>query len=885
MDWSSVLIWWFLAELFGWLTLPLAYRLFRRLPDRGYGVSKALGLLLTGHVFWLLGVLGFLRNDAGGMIFSMALVAAFSLALYFWRREQAGQPWFDWLKDHYRLVLVTELVFTVAFVAWAIYRANVPNIETAGGEKFMEIAFLNAIERSDRLPPLDPWLSGYVISYYYFGYVIVSMLIQLSQVATSVGFNLGVALLFALTAAGAFSLVYNLVAAIDQQRTTNGGEDQPPLALRLGSNHSRHIIAALLGIVFVLFLSNLEAPLDVLHHNGVGSAAVWRWLDIPEIDEPPAERVNWDWSPNRFRWWWRASRIVSDYDLCDWEHRGDQSGDCLPIDRRTNIDEFPFFSFLLGDMHPHVLGLPFVLLALTCSWALLQAGREVAGKSQGGRPGRGENGWLYRSWGEIEEDLGLAGWELFVFALVLGALFFLNAWDFPFQWAVAVGAYALGRLYSFLHSRRFHLRPVAVLGLTLGGVGVLLFFPFYVGFQSQAAGWPPLLIHIHSSTRLTHFGVMFGPLLFVLLSFLAWRAWRARSEGRLALRFGLEVGAGILLFASFVLLAVAMALWLAPDQKLGLFGENRLISLIAPGLENEPLGQVALRFLAMRLGAPWVTLLLIGMVAVALALLRSAGPQGTQRPLYRFILLLIIAGAVVALIPDYFYIKDIFRVRLNTVFKFYFQTWVMWAVAATCATYALLTAEDRPGALGGGFFAIGLVFVFTCGLIYPALAIPTRTGEFAEAPTLDGTAYLARQQPADYAAINWLDENVQGSAVILEVHYRGAYDYRGRVSALTGLPTLLGWGSHEHQWRGSGELPDRRARVVDELYTTRNPERFLTLLREYDITYIYVGPLESQTFDLIEPTELDRLTHLPNKLLDLVYDRDGVKIYQVVGRQ
>ncbi len=936
IDWSSALIWWLLVELMGLLALPLAYRLFRRLPDRGYGVSKALGLLLVGYLFWLLGVLGFLGNDSGGVVLAMALVGAGSLGVYFWRRDdgESGRSWLAWFRRHYRLVLAIELVFAVAFVAGVAYRAHVPRIETAGGEKFMEVAFLNAIGRSDSLPPLDPWLSGYAISYYYFGYVIVSMLIRLSQVAVPVGFNLGGALLFALTATAAFSLVYNLVSAGCRRV---GGD---------ASSKSRRLAAALLGVVFVLFLSNLEAPLEVLHQNGVGGVGFWRWLDIPELDGPPPQPQTWDWTPNRSRWWWRASRVVSDYDVCDWEHRDkrwlekqwrNENPDeqpppelrdaCLSIDRRTNIDEFPAFSFLLGDMHPHVLGLPFVLLALTGSLALFWAGREAAERRWGvggagaeavdsvetnGGPGnRSHEGvltpqfkersfsggkwvpaWLYRSWGQLRDDLGLAGWELFLLTLILGALGFLNTWDLPFQWIVAVGAYALGRFrplarangWRSLGSRLLPFRPVLTLGLMLGVGGLLLYSPFYLGFQSQAEGWPPFLIHVHSSTRLVHFGVMFGPLLFVLLSFLSWRLAQAWREGRLALGFGLKLSGLILLGALAVLLAVALLLALFPEQQLGLFRDSSPRSLIAPGLGEEPALGVALRFLWMRLSAPWVTLLLAGMIGAAAALLRSPDPAEPERPLIRFSLLLIIVGAVLTLIPDYFYIKDIFGVRLNTIFKFYFQAWVLWAVAAACGTYALLGHPERPRALAGVLLALGLVTAILLGLFFPLLAVPTRTQEFFEAPTLDGTLYLASQKPADYAAINWLNQHVQGAPVILEAPHRGGYDYRGRVSALTGLPTLMGWAGHEQQWRGgSYELPQGRINVVETLYITQDVELFLTLLHEYDITYIYVGNSERDAYNLSTPNQFDQLTRLPNRLLDLVYDQDGVKIYRVVA--
>ncbi len=106
------------------------------------------------------------------------------------------------------LILVNEILFLVAFAGMAIIRAANPEI--LGTEKPMELAFINAILHSPEFPPHDPWLSGYAISYYYFGYVLVAMLAKITLVQGSIAFNLGIALVFGLSASGAFGLVYNL---------------------------------------------------------------------------------------------------------------------------------------------------------------------------------------------------------------------------------------------------------------------------------------------------------------------------------------------------------------------------------------------------------------------------------------------------------------------------------------------------------------------------------------------------------------------------------------------------------------------------------------------------------------------------------------------------
>jgi YYY domain-containing protein len=877
-DLIAVLTWWILIQIFGLVALPLAFRLFRRLPDRGYGFSKALGLLLAGYIFWLLGVLGFLRNDNGGIIFSLITAATISLLLY--RHPHTPNTQYPislsyWLRANWKLVLFTEALFAFTFFGWALYRAYIPRIMTSGGEKFMELMFLNGIQRSATLPPHDPWLSGYAISYYYFGYLIVSMLIRLSGVATAVGFNLGGALLFALTATGAFSLVYNLVAS-------DKGQGARARVRPLSGVFRPAVGVALLGVVFIVLLSNFEGPLEVAHWKGLGSEGFWRWLDIADLNQPPPDSTNNPSVATRLTrsgwWWWRASRVIFDYDLKDWPRRYDETAD-PPPHARENISEFPFFSFLHGDIHPHVLALPYILLTLAASLSLFEAGSEISAgipgtcvSLQGIPVGQGKCGGLGDESEKIPESpnpgpFRLGNWELVLWALIFGAVGFLNAWDLPFLWAIAIVAYALGRLTNqpaqranqptnILTNLRPHLRPILTLSIVLAAGSLLLYAPFYIGFQSQASG---VLAHVHSSTRLAQFGVMFGPLLVILIAFLAWGIVRAARQGTLAWRNGLWTAATLLLIALGILVVTALLIALSPHVR----------DLVAPGLAGEEPTSIALRYLSMRLSAPGVTLLLAGMVGVAVVLLLSPGFSRVTQ----FSLILVAAGAGMTLLPEYVYIKDVFGVRLNTIFKFYHLAWVVWAIAAAGAIYTMLIAKDGLQPVARWLFGGGLALVIGLGLIYPLAALPDRVKEFPEAPTLDGTVYLEQFQPADYAATRWLSNYVQGPAVILETHSTGAYAYEGRVSTLTGLPTLVGWGHHEWQWRGNMDEQNKRYPVIQELYSTSDPQRTLTLLDEYDITYVYVGPLERNQWPESGLRKFDLL-------MDTVYEHDGVTIYK-----
>jgi YYY domain-containing protein len=893
----SILNWWFLLQIFGLAGLPLAFRLLGGLPDRGYAFARPLGLLLSGYLLWLGGSLGFWRNSAGGTLLAIPLVAGAGVWLYRTRPDKSVSI-AGWLRAHKRYWLAVELLFAAALAGWTVYKAYNPNLETAGGEKWMEIAFINATLRSDTFPPQDPWLAGYGISYYYFGYVLMAMVTRLSGLPSTVAYNLFVPALFALTLTGAFSIVYNLASS----RAGTGGEE---------GEAGRPVVGfGLLGALFVGILGNPEGLLEVLHSRGLLPARFWQWLDILDINQPPTPG---GWIPTRFIWWWRGSRVIHDCSLL-----GLVTGDCNPPNNWEVIDEFPFFSFLLGDVHPHVLALPFVLLAIGLALNLLLR-RPAAEPARTESPG-------YGSLFSRLVSSGFGGWPQFLlYAVCLGALGFLNTWDFPIYLFVVTLAFVFRRVRSAPGESRGdgsnRLAEGLGAGLGLGVLGGLLYLPFYLSFQSQAQGILPNLIN---PTRLPQFLVFFGPFLFVVISYLAVLSreqlsagWTRRLPGALAVT---------LLGPVLAMLAVGAVLAVSPSARAwveGLLNKPEVQAVLG----EASLGSLAALVARVRLGNPWTFLLLAGLLAWVLALATREAPVSEARPrpalagipgrvessgfgnpprasgvvsassaagsanpaesgglpnpsrasgefirfpaADTFALILIGVGLLLPLAVEFVYLRDLFGHRMNTVFKFYFQAWVLLGLAA--AYGAAVVAGRLRGAASLGW-RLALALLVTAGLVYPLLAIPNKAGNFSSEPTLDGMAWLEWAHPDDYAAIRWLQANAPDGAVVLEAS-GGSYSYYGRVSALTGLPTVLGWDFHEYQWRGSYDEPASRKPDVDILYNSVDPAQTLTLLDKYAITYVYVGPLEREQY---HPAGLDKF----DRLLEAVYRQGNVTIYR-----
>ena len=850
-----VLVWWVWMLVVGLAALPLAYHSFRRFPDRGYAFARPLGLLLASYVLWLGGSLGLLRNTVGGALFSIGLVAVVSLIVYWRGRTEAEPGLLAWLRGSqaggWRLVLTVELLFAGALALWSLVRAYSPELTTAGGEKFMEIMYLNSISRSDYFPPQDAWLSGYGISYYYFGYVMMAMLTRLSGFAAHLTFNVGLASLFALTCVGAFGLVYNLVQGA---KTFFASDDQP-------ASGSGALLWGLLGAVLVAVLGNLEGFFEVLYSARALPQAFWQWLDIKDINQPFDPAVGPSLMPARSGWWWwRASRVIHDLDPL---------GNSMGI---QPIDEFPGFSFLLGDMHPHVLALPFVLLALALALNMLLKQPEEAG------PGDGSRGWLEP----------VRGVSLLV-PLCLGALGFLNTWDFPIYWLVFLVAYALRRWDKYEALNRLLIRDVAVTGGLVAILGALFYVPFYIGFQSQAGGLLPTL---YVGTRFRQYFVMFGPFLVAiagLLTLLGLRLRRDLAPGALLRRWAGWTAAFVLVPLALMVLLVLMLLVMPQGQELleGIRNDPAVREIVGDAPWLPLLG----RLLLVKLRTWVMPLVVAAMAGLGAALLQfslsdpavSPGEKAVHsrqqagsravlwHPSVRFALLCAVAGLLLTLSVEFFYLVDNFRVRMNTIFKFYFQAWVLMAVASAFAIYWVSRRRNKMRSA----FLVAFWLLFAMGMVYPLLGNISRAGNFAQQPTLDGTAYLRTSQPEDYAAIAWLNENVTGTPVILEAPGTGgsSYVYEGRVSALTGLPTLLGWAGHEGQWRGSYEVQHAREPDIETIYNTLDPEAALTLMDRYDESYVYVGPLERREYD-------SRGLEKFGRFLAVVYEDNGVTIYK-----
>ncbi len=855
-EFLAVLRWWAALFILGAAATPLLFVLFRKLTDRGYAFVKMAGLLLVSYLFWILGSLGFLNNNLGSILLCLGLL--FTLSFWLYRTQQNKDDeqislWV-WLRQHSGQVILTELIFATMFIAWVWVRAQNPAISAT--EKPMEFAFLNSVGRSPGFPPLDPWLSGFGISYYYFGYVMSSVIARLANVSEQFAFNLSIAWLVAGTATGSFGLVYNLLSAQGARKS-----------------------ARLLGLVAALAIpvaGNLVIGLEVAKANGMGSPSFWQWLDVRDLNQPLEAEATPRYETASW-WWWRSSRPIHEYHISGRAEEGLEP-----------IAEFPAFSFVLGDLHPHVLALPFALLSMAIAlvWWLPNRGTAHDPPLLGVL-------WDSMEWrARIRALLDTIGIPLWLFsALVLGGLSFLNTWDLLIYLFVVMGAFFLARWRDYGWHVRIAMQTIFVVLLLLAPI-VLLYLPFFLGFRSQA-GAPYLLPMLMRPTRFIQFLLIFGmPLWAVSITLVALavrQRFRYWQKGLLA--------AGLLLGILFLLtLFFGLIVSVSPEGAGRVTGlANELgIPLVPRPEQGLALGwgvtavlAILPDFMISRVSFPILTLFLLSMIGLVVMIWlekiqnRESSTKNGKNEVLPFALLLIFTAALLTLGPEFVYLRDNFGVRLNTIFKFYYQAWLMFGVSALFALGYLWQMWKGSRRVIPIIATVGYSLAFIVALLFPTYAVNSRSMEYrgswaAESPrqpaTIDGLAQVNRYNADEYEAILWLRKNIEGAPVILEA-VGGQYSGYGRISAATGLPTLLGWAGHEYQWRGDTPEPAKREPAVNNIYSQADLISIAELLNEYQVQYIYVGDLEKQQYG---ETGLEKFS----ENLDIAYSNDSVTIYR-----
>ncbi|MCS7222370.1 MAG: DUF2298 domain-containing protein [Anaerolineae bacterium] len=849
----AVIVWWMTLALIGLLAWPLTFTVFANLRDRGYAFSRGLGWLVIGWIVWILASLRLLPNTLPTLLLALTLLAVLSLALWQRRRAEMASFW----RAQWPLILAHEAIFSLAFLAFVFIRLLNPDLWQPwnGGEKFMEFAFLNAILRSAYFPPYDPYYAGGYINYYYYGQYLVALLIKLTGIIPSVAFNLAIPTFFALTVSGAFGLVYNL--------TPTGG-------IRRARFWAKGLGWGLIGSALVTLIGNLDGMGQVLRNLGQVGGSSFESA-IPGLQT--LVRAAWGVQAVLFKGahlpefnYWDPSRVIP-----------------------FTINEFPLWSFLFADLHPHMIGIPFTILFLGLAYNLV---------ASYGRPWLAEGRW--------EGTLAFLA-----LPLTLGALGVINTWDLPTYLGMGLLAFLLREwrgyalrqpepaLLGHVRLRLFLPYAAALTGLALG-----LYLPFYRSYA--AVGSSGVGIVRHPTTLVGQWLMMWGFLAFLTVSFVFSELRQPLPRGPM----GKVRPSGLVRWAR---------LWLAWWDR-----PARLLELHALLVRAPTAGYVLARWglglgmlvgiAALLLNYRVVALLWLPLLAATLLLFRdTVSPEDLFTGALIFTGLLILAGVEVFFLKDFLCgcppgsdtVGDYYR--MNTLFKFYIQAWVLLGIGGAAALARLWPrVTDRWPSHWRIAWSGAFTILLASSLVFPLLGIPARVDDRfpgARPPrnTLDGMAYMTvgvytwpdSNNPIelryDYEAIQWMLDHIQGTPVVAEAPaswylvngQNVGYDYYRagglRVASLTGFPGLLGQHQGEQRY---GDQVGPRERDGVEFFQTTDLARAQALMDQLRISYIYVGKLERTLFPPESLAKFDQMT--AEGRLEVVFQNEQVKLYRVI---
>jgi len=753
----STLFWWLAVEILGLVALPLTLLVSHHLADGGYTLSKTLGLLVVAYLVWLAASLRLFTNSLPTILGAGLFLGLISFSLLL----RWGKDMMTSLSSRKGSIFIGEAIFSCAFLLFVGIRLLNPDLWQPwnGGEKSMEFAYLNAIVKSPYFPPYDPYFAGGYINYYYYGLHLISIFIKVTGIVPQVAFNLAIPTLFALTVSNAFSLGYNL---------------------------TRKYLWGVVAPLFLALLGNLDGLVQIAERLGELGGLEFR-SPIPGVEGlvraiPGLLKLLQGGALSPFDYW-RSTRVIP-----------------------FTINEFPFFSFLFADLHPHMIGIPFTIFLLALVLALVSRRRS------------GQDGLFTLV-------------SVLLLGLSLGGVAVINTWDLPTYFLIILGAFLLG---AWAQGGAWAKAKALSASLGLVVLALLLYLPFFTYYQPLHVG----LDLVRRRTEIEPFLIIWGFFLFLIGSYLLLSLQR-RLRGKEA-------------FFAY--------------------------------------GSISLAALVFLLLKGWVLALLFPLLILAGILILSDGSQ----PERGFIYLLVFLGLGILLGCEVVYLRDFLQggdyYRMNTIFKFYIQAWVLLSVAGA-AVLPQLWLHLRWRRLWQGAF---LAF-FLASTIYTVFGTQARVrdrfpGARPPLGTLDGLAYMTvgrytwpdENNPIelryDYEAIQWFLANIEGTPVVAEAPLPYYREGGLKVASYTGLPTLVG--AHQNEQRYGWMVAEREAEARS-LYESTDLEETKALIEELDIRYIYVGQLERTVYPARSLAKFDAL--LGEGYLELAYENPRVRVYKVKG--
>lgn len=683
--------WWLLAFLMGMVAMPVTGRLFAGFADKGWIFSKVLAVAVTGFLTWFLVSVKILPFTAAACVGVSAACGVGCIVLWHF---QVKKDIDCFPKGQASLIFLEEVLFFVMFLMWTYLAGFRP--QAYGTEKFMDYGFMEAMMRSTTLPARDLWYSEGNINYYYGGQYFAVFLTKLSGSKVELTYNL----MRTFVAAFAFTMPFSLVSQMMKDRfhgILRGWKGQIPT------------VAGITAGLAVSVAGNM-------HYAVYGKI-------IPLIQKLTGAEVDSYWFPS-------ATRYIG--------HNPD-------VPDKT-IHEFPCYSFVLGDLHAHVVNIMFVLFLVGLLYAWM---KQVLARREEGSACSVKAFW--------KENLLMP--HILLAACFLGMFQWTNFWDYVIYFVVTGGVVLFANIVRFRGKIKEILLVTAAQAAEVILISYVIILPFTLQFETMVQG--VALAQNHSLPY------------------------------QLLVLWGLPA-----------LLTVTLIICILTEK--------------LRGKRNRSLYKV-MRATCL----PDLFAVIMGLCAMGLIL-----------------------------IPELVYVRDIYEngnARANTMFKLTYQAYMLFGMTMGYGIYRLLFISRQK--ICKVISALCLAcFVWTFG--YFGNSVSAWFGDVwkvSEYKGLNATAFLETDFAQDASAIRWLKENIEGSPVVLEANGDSYTGYE-RVSAMTGLPTVLGWYVHEWLWRNDTADLNAKSADIELIYTGTDQAQTQALIEKYDISYIVVGSMEREKY-------------------------------------
>ena len=820
-----LLRWYLILFMSGMISFPFACRIFGGHGTGGFFPAKIMTLLGTSLIVWTLTYLKIFKFNTFFVFFSIAVIGALSYTF-----KGSRKALMEKISEKYFIERLTleETVFAAVFVMLCFYKGFQPDIN--GQEKFMDYGFITSMLRNPSLPAADMWLSGYSINYYYFGQFIYALLIKISGIKPGIGYNLAMCSAIALP----FGMCYSIGTYLIDTARKNGM--RCPRAIT-------YITGLLTGSAVMIFGNSHSWYYDP---DSIGNTFL-KWIEKHHVLGIDPGETDHFFYPDSTRY----IGYNPDSSLIEGIENGADK----------TIEEFPFYSYLIGDLHAHVVSTVIVLLimcvciAFAAKMADTTMSEFIPSKTLipllSVKKDKRREFVVYNLLRVITPEVILIG-------LLLGCAQMTNYWDFLIYFIFTSMTLLV---VMTIRSHRF----VTIAGgisfacVICGILGVYL-----------AAGRSPAL----------HLLMQAAVLILAATTAVLFPCALSRTA------FGMSI-----VFTAATLTALPFNLHF-----------DMISNSIARCVNHSSLFQLFIL---------WGVHVLVAVVFIVVTVIgkntvyasksgeifgMSRRSEENMNPVSRFVFErniidvfvcgMSVVGILMLIAPEIFYVRDIYTggyLRANTMFKFTYAGFIILSVAMTYAIARLYFVISAKGKFSGICMRIGifLTILLVIPAHYPLLALKQRCGDDLSRTrfkTLDGTAYtldFASTYTGNFHsgnlleymdAVNWFNTEVEGPHVIIESYGESYTDYN-IVSAYTGLQTVCGWQTHEWLWRFHGVVdpetdllvsdPDYdvwsiyltpRYKDIATVYTSSDPDEIRDVLERYNVEYVIVGSMERNRF-------------------------------------